>query len=340
MDMKSNSISSSLLTPIRDCLDQARQHIQQSVNHVMVETYWTIGKLIVEHEQHGQYRAEYGKQQLEQLSAILTTDYGKGFDPRNLRNMRLFYRAFPIWNAVRTELSWTHYRRLIRIENTTARDWYMNEAIDHSWSARALDRQVNKLYYERLLSSQKKDAVIKEANQKTDALAVSPKQVLRDPYILDFLNLPHQDVVETDLEKRLIQNLHHFLLELGKGFAFVERQQRIQTEDQDFYIDLVFYNFKLKCFLLIDLKIGKLSHQDVGQMDTYVRIYDQHKKDASDNPTIGLILCSEKSEAVAKYSVLTDSEQLFASKYVAYLPTEDELVKQLQEQRALVSNSE
>jgi hypothetical protein len=163
---------------------------------------------------------------------------------------------------------------------------------------------------------------------------------LRDPYILDFLNLPHQDVVETDLEKRLIENLHHFLLELGKGFAFVERQQRIQTEDQDFYIDLVFYNFKLKCFLLIDLKIGKLSHQDVGQMDTYVRIYDQHKKDASDNPTIGLILCSEKSEAVAKYSVLTDSEQLFASKYVAYLPTEDELVKQLQEQRALVSNSE
>lgn len=304
------------------------------------DDWYTIGKLIVEHEQHGQYRAEYGKQQLEQLSAILTTDYGKGFDVTNLRNMRQFYHTYPKRDAVRPELSWTHYRRLIRIENTTARDWYMNEAIDNSWSARALDRQVNKLYYERLLSSQKKDAVIKEANQKTDALAVSPKQVLRDPYILDFLNLPHQDVVETDLEKRLIQNLHHFLLELGKGFAFVERQQRIQTEDQDFYIDLVFYNFKLKCFLLIDLKIGKLSHQDVGQMDTYVRIYDQHKKDASDNPTIGLILCSEKSEAVAKYSVLTDSEQLFASKYVAYLPTEDELVKQLQEQRALVSNSE
>ena len=163
-------------------------------------------------------------------------------------------------------------------------------------------------------------------------MAVSTKDMLRDPYILDFLNLPHQDVVETDLEKGLIANLHHFLLELGKGFAFVERQQRIRTEDQDFYIDLVFYNFKLKCFLLIDLKLGKLSHQDVGQMDTYVRIYDQHKKEASDNPTIGLILCSEKSEAVAKYSVLTESQQLFASKYLPYLPTEDALVQQLQVQ--------
>ena len=321
-------------------MDHAWPHIQQSVNHMMVETYWTIGKIIVEHEQHGQHRAEYGKQQLKQLSGILTTEYGKGFDVTNLRNMRRFYIAYKIRETVSPKLGWSHYCRLMRIENTIAREWYMNEAIEHSWSVRALDRQVNKLYYERLLSSQKKEAVIEEAHQKTEALAVSPTQVLRDPYILDFLNLPHQDVVETDLETCLIQNLHHFLLDLGKGFAFVKRQQRIQTEDQDFYIDLVFYNFKLKCFLLIDLKLGKLSHQDVGQMDTYVRIYDQHKKDTSDNPTIGLILCSEKSEAVAKYSVLTDSEQLFASKYLPYLPTEDELVRQLQQQRALMGKNE
>ena len=332
-----NNLPSALVQNIRQILDQARLHVQRTVNTVMVETYWNIGRLIVEDEQNGKLRAEYGKQQLKQLSDILTAEYGKGFDITNLRNMRRFYSIYQIRETLSPELSWSHYCRLIRIENSKSRDWYTKETIENSWSVRALDRQINKLYYERLLSSQKKDAVIEEANQKTEALAVSPTQVLRDPYILDFLNLPHQDVVETDLEKSLIENLHHFLLELGKGFAFVERQQRIQTEDQDFYIDLVFYNFKLKCFLLIDLKLGKLNHQDVGQMDTYVRIYDQHKKDTSDNPTIGLILCSEKSEAVAKYSVLTDSEQLFASKYLPYLPTEAELVRQLQKQRELVS---
>ena len=200
---------------------------------------------------------------------------------------------------------------------------------------RALERQVEKLYFERLLSSQTKGPVIKEANSKTKSLKATPKQFLQDPYILDFMNLPHQSIVETNLEQTLIDNLQHFLLELGKGFAFVERQQRISTTDQDFYIDLLFYNFKLKYFLLIDLKIGKLTHQDVGQMDTYVRIYDQHRKNTEDNPTIGLILCSEKSEAIAKYSVLTDSAQLFASKYVPYLPTEAELKQELELQREL-----
>lgn len=215
----------------------------------------------------------------------------------------------------------------------------MQEAIDQNWSARALERQVSKLYYERLLSTQyhKKDfrPVLKEAAEKTAPLATKPEDYLRDPYILDFLNLPCGPDQESELEKALIGNLKHFLLELGKGFAFVERQQRICTEDQDFYIDLVFYHFKLKCFVLIDLKIGKLSHQDAGQKDTYVRIYDQHRKGNDDNPTIGLILCSEKSEAVAKYSVLTDSKQLFASEYLNYLPSEQELREQLQRGRLL-----
>ncbi|MBT6120224.1 DUF1016 domain-containing protein [bacterium] len=332
--MTANKLSTALLSDIQRVLDQARSSLQRSVNTVMVQTYWEIGHLIVEDEQKGKARAEYGKQQLENLADVLTKDYGKGFDGRNLRNMRSFYQTYPIWNAVRTELSWTHYRRLMRIENEQARDWYTKESIEQNWSARALDRQVSKLYYERLLASQEKAPVEKEAKDHTDSLQLGTKSVLRDPYVLDFLNLPHQSLAETDLEQALIDNLQHFLLELGKGFAFVERQQRIRTEDQDFYIDLVFYNFKLKCFLLVDLKVGKISHQDVGQMDTYVRIYDQHKKEESDNPSIGLILCSEKSEAVAKYSVLTDSKQLFASKYMSYLPTEAELAKQLEIQRA------
>jgi len=277
---------------------------------------------------------------LKQLSTVLTAEFGKGFDSSNLRNMRSFYLVFPKYDAVRHKLSWTHYRSLIRIDNDLARQWYLSEAISQNWSARALERQISSLYYDRLLSSQDKSPVEQEAQEKTAELAVTEKDFLRDPYIFDFLNLPHQSLVESEVEQALIDNLQKFLLELGKGFAFVERQQRISTEDQDFYIDLVFYNFKLKCFLLIDLKIGKLNHQDVGQMDTYTRMYDQLKKEPDDNPTIGLILCSEKSEAVAKYSVLADGKQLFASKYLPYLPTEDELRKELERERQLLLGDE
>jgi len=325
-----------LLNDLRSLLKQSRQQLQQNINTTMVHTYWQVGHLIVEQEQQGSERAAYGKQVLNQLSNVLTAEFGKGFDARNLRNMRSFYQVFPNWNAVRTNLSWTHYRSLIRIENDLARQWYLSEAISQNWSARSLDRQISSLYYDRLLSSQEKSPVEQEAQEKTAELAVTQKDFLRDPYIFDFLNLPHQSLVESEVEQALIDNLQKFLLELGKGFAFVERQQRISTEDQDFYIDLVFYNFKLKCFLLIDLKIGKLNHQDVGQMDTYTRMYDQLKKEADDNPTIGLILCSEKSEAVAKYSVLADGKQLFASKYLPYLPTEEELRKELERERELL----
>jgi len=338
--MPENSlIPQQLIGAIREVLDQARQHIQQTVNQSMVQAYWQVGRLIVEQEQQGAERAEYGKQQLEQLSSVLQAEFGRGFDVRNLRNMRAFYRTFPIRNAVRTELSWTHYRQLIRIGNPAARQWYLNESIEQNWSARALERQVSTLYYERLLSSKEKAPVAQEAGEQTAPLQTTAKDYLRDPYVLDFLNLPYQSLLESQVEQALIDNLQQFLLELGKGFAFVARQQRISTEDQDFYIDLVFYNFKLKCFLLIDLKLGKLNHQDVGQMDTYVRIYDEQCKGDDDNPTIGLILCSEKSEAVAKYSVLTDSQQLFASKYLPYLPSEYELRKELQRERALIMES-
>jgi predicted nuclease of restriction endonuclease-like (RecB) superfamily len=225
----------------------------------------------------------------------------------------------------------------MRIENTTAKEWYMAEAIANNWSVRALDRQISVLYYERLLSSKEKAPVKLEAHKQVQNLQISSKDVLRDPYIFDFLNLPHKSLLESDVEQSLIDNLQQFLLELGRGFAFVSRQERLHVEDQDFYIDLVFYNFKLKCFLLVDLKIGKLTHQDVGQMDTYVRIYDKFHKGEDDNPTIGLILCSEKSEAVAKYSVLSDSKQLFSSKYLPFLPTEEELRIELLRERKLLT---
>lgn len=325
-----------LLSDIRQIIEQARQRVYQTVNSEMVQAYWHIGRLIVEDEQQGQQRATYGKQQLQQLSEQLTREFGKGFDTSNLRNMRSFYLCFPNRDALRHKLSWTHYRLLIRVENPKAREWYMQEAMDQNWSARALERQIGVLYYERLLACQDRAAVEQEAKANTMELRARPENYLRDPYVLDFLNLPSQTFLESELEQGLIDNLQQFLLELGKGFAFVARQQRISTDDQDFYIDLVFYNFKLKCFLLIDLKLGKLTHQDVGQMDSYVRIYDRHKKGEDDNPTIGLILCSQKSVTIAKYSVLADNQQLFAAKYLPYLPTEDELRHELERERQAV----
>ena len=325
-----------LFSQISQLVEAARGQVQRSINTAMAQTYWHIGRLIVEHEQQGESRAAYGKAQLQTLSQRLTERFGKGFDATNLRNMRRFYQAFPIRETLSLELSWSHYNALARVENPNARSWYMQETITQSWSVRALERQISVLYYERLLSSRERSPVETEAREKTAPLADDPRDFLRDPYILDFLNLDSGVYQEADVERGIIHNLQRFLLELGRGFAFVERQQRIRTEDQDFYIDLVFYNFKLKCFLLIDLKMGKLTHQDVGQMDTYIRIYDQQRKGDDDNPTIGLILCSQKSEAVVKYSVLTDSQQLFASKYLPYLPTEDELKRELERERALV----
>jgi predicted nuclease of restriction endonuclease-like (RecB) superfamily len=336
MTQNIQTLNHDLVSAIRELLIKSRTQLQQTVNTAMVQTYWHVGRLIIDDEQSGQSRAEYGKQQLEQLAQQLKTEFGKGFDVTNLRNMRRFYLLYPIRDSVRLELSWTHYRVLMRVENVNARQWYTNEAILNTWSVRALERQISVLYYERLLASTEKQGTIKEAQQKTLSMQTDVKDYLRDPYVLDFMNLPYPRVVESDIEQGIIDNLQHFLLELGKGFAFVERQQRISTEDQAFYIDLVFYNFKLKCFLLIDLKLGKLMHQDVGQMDTYIRIYDKHRIDENDNPTIGLILCSEKSEAVAKYSVLSDNKQLFAAKYMPYLPTEEELMRELQRERACV----
>lgn len=329
----------SLLVEIKQIVEQARSQVKQAVNAAMVQAYWQIGRLIVEQEQKGHVRAEYGRAQLKQLSEKLTQDYGKGFDVTNLRNMRRFYQAFPKRETVSLELSWSHYNLLSRIEKESARQWYLQEAITQNWSTRALGRQIGALYYERLLASKDKTLVEAEAASKTLPLAETAKDYLRDPYVLDFLNLEGKTYQESELEQGIIENLQQFLLELGKGFAFVERQQRIRFDDEDFYIDLVFYNFKLKCFLLVDLKIGKLKHQDVGQMDTYVRLYDEKLKGSDDNPTIGLVLCSEKSEAVVKYSVLSEQKQLFAAKYLPYLPTEQELKQELKRERERVQQA-
>jgi predicted nuclease of restriction endonuclease-like (RecB) superfamily len=324
-----------LIGQIAEVVQQARGHVRQSVNQAMVASYWEIGRLIVEHEQQGQARAAYGQRQLAELSDRLTELFGKGFDASNLRNMRRFYLAFPIREAVPLELSWTHYNTLARVENPAARQWYLREAINQNWSSRALERQIGVLYYERLLSSKDKALVQAQAAQRTAPLAETRKDFLRDPYVLDFLNLNASRFLEEDLEQAIMDNLQDFLLELGRGFAFVARQQRVSFSDPDFYIDLVFYNYKLKCFLLLDLKLGKLTHQDMGQMDTYVRLYDEQIRGADDNPTIGLVLCSEKSEAVVRYSVLAEQQQLFAAKYLPYLPSEEELKHELEREREL-----
>lgn len=297
----------------------------------MVQAYWEIGRSIVE-EQGGEERAEYGNALIINLSEKLTADYGKGFDERNLRFMRRFYTTFPIRNALRSELAWTHYRLLCKVKDEDARLWYMNEAANEHWSSRQLDRQISTLYYERLLASREKEPVIEEANEKL--VQVEPVDFIKDPYVLEFLNLKeYPRLHESNLEQALIDKLQEFLLELETGFCFVARQKRMRYEHDDFYLDLVFYHAILKCYVIIGLKVGKLTHTDVGQMDSYIRMFDALQRRDDDNPTIGLILCSEKNEAVARYSALADGKQLFASKYVLELPSVEELEAQMENTR-------
>ena len=324
-------LDTSIYQSIRETLVIAGQKTYTAINTAMVDAYWEIGRQISEAQGE---RAEYGKQLLKYLSDQLTEEFGKGFDETNLRKMRQFYQVFPIRDALRLELSWTHYRLLMRVSNQERRDYYLNEAANENWSSRQLERQINSFYYNRLLAThdEYKESVkqeIQKLEPKTD-----PDYILKDPYILEFLDLKeNKHYLESELEQALIDKLQEFLLELGKGFSFVKRQMRISENTDHYYIDLVFYNYILKCFVLIDLKTGKLTHQDVGQMDTYVRIFDEKIKPAEDNITIGLILCSEKSEAVVKYSVLADKDNLLASKYFTYLPTEEELSAELIRER-------
>lgn len=412
---------------VAELLRTARTKAHRAINFAMVEAYWHVGRMIVEEEQHGRERAEYGAALIKNLSARLTQEFGRGFDERELRRMRQFYTLFPIRDALRPELAWTHYRLLIRVEKQDARMWYLKEAADQNWSTRALERQIYSLYYERLLMSRDKAPVTEEMLQKTVPLAPEPQDFIKDPYVLEFLGIPDTHKFrEAELEQAIIGKLQNFMLELGRGFAFIGRQYRISTDTRDFFIDLVFYNYILKCFVLIDLKTGELTHQDIGQIhpvryyyaillrlcfalierwqflcwlfqrskkanwraqiwkgaiygqpattrtcllrglqqsgrcyqareipqkcmwealyqseacqlshgvNMYVRLFEDTVKGKDDNPTVGLILCTEKDHTVVKYSVLEESKQLFAAKYQLYLPTEQELIEEIEREK-------
>lgn len=339
MDEELTLLQSNTYDKVRETVLTAKNKVYSAVNFAMVEAYWEIGKEIYE-AQDKTKRAEYGKGLLEYLSKELTAEFGEGFTVANLRNMRQFYLTFQNRNALRSELSWTHYRLLMRIDDDNRRAFYLTECIECNWSTRQLERQINSFYYERLLASQKdlRDSVrseIQTLEPKTD-----PQYILKDPYILEFLDLKeNKRYSESELEQGLIDNLQEFLLELGKGFSFVARQKRITIDGDHYYIDLVFYNYLLKCFVVIDLKTGKLSYQDIGQIDFYVRYFEDKVKQADDNPTIGIILCADKNETMVKYSVMSDNENLFASKYKLYLPTEEELRQELMRERQMIEQN-
>ena len=316
---------------IHDTLVAARVKIYAAVNFAMVEAYWDIGKRI--EESIGE-RAEYGKGLLRYLAQRLTGEFGKGFTERNLRAMRQFFTMFRIRHTLCAELGWSHYRLLMKIENALRREFYLRECVESAWSVRQLERQINSFYYERLLATQQGGRENVKNEIQTLEPKTGPENVLKDPYVLEFMDMKeNRDYLESELEQGLIGKLQDFLLELGKGFSFVARQKRITIDGDHYYVDLVFYNYILRCFVLIEIKTGKLTYQDIGQIDFYVRYFEDKVKAPEDNPTIGIILCADKNETMAKYSVLSDKENLFASKYMLYLPTEEELKRELERER-------
>jgi predicted nuclease of restriction endonuclease-like (RecB) superfamily len=363
--MELNKSNNNYIQEIKHILAQARQKAYSAVNTAMVEAYWLIGKRIVEEEQNGKERAEYGKAILKTLSIELTLSLGKGFSERSLREFRQFYQAFPdllitnklenqeqsqnfwrtpfavsvnpIWRSAFANLHWSHYQRILRVNNEDARTYYLQEAAQQNWSVRTLDRNIATLYYQRLVSSQKKEIVEQEMKENTAQFTGQTDEFIKNPTVLEFLNLPTSKAyTELELEQALIDNLQQFLLELGKGFSFVARQKHIRTETADFFIDLVFYNYILKCFVIVELKTNKLTHQDLGQLDMYVRMFDDLERPEGDNPTIGILLCTETDQTIAKYSVLNESKQLFANKYLPFLPTEEELITEIEREKLII----
>ena len=330
-------ISNNYINEIKKILKNARQKAYTAVNSAMVEAYWEIGRRIVEEEQKGKERAEYGKEILQNLSKELTEEFGKGYSYRTLREIRQFYLMFSDfekWRTVSAKLTWSHFQKVLRVSNEKARIFYLTEAAENMWSVRTLDRNISTLYYDRIVASIDKKTVEDEMKDKTKKLQA--EEFIKNPVVLEFLDLPtNMSYTENELEKALTDDIQKFMMELGKGFAFVERQQHIRTENSDFYIDLVFYNYILKCFVIVELKTEKLTHQDIGQLDMYVRMYDDLKKQENDNPTIGLLLCTETDRTIIKYSVLNDNKNLFASKYINYLPSEEELINEIERQKTL-----
>lgn len=330
MSAELSHIESSFVSDIKRIVDEGRRLAYGAVNAVMIETYWHIGRRIVEQEQNGEKRAGYGTQLIEMLSDELTLTYGKGFSGRYLRAFRQFYLVVPdieIWKSRFPNLTWTHIFRTLRVNDDTAIRWYLETAAKESWSVRVLNRNIDTQYFERHF---------KQPSLPSEKTNENKAELLKSPIIAEFLGFKKDDSYnESQLESAIISHLQEFIMEMGRGFAFVGRQQLIRTAAQDYFIDLVFYNIVLKCYVLIDLKIGKIKHQDVGQMDMYVRMYDEMKHTEGNNPTIGIVLCSETDEDIAKYSILNGSEQLFATKYKLYLPTEDELRREIERQKEL-----
>lgn len=358
--MELNQTNNNYIQEIKQILTQARQKAYAAVNTAMVEAYWLIGKRIVEEEQNGNDKAAYGREVVKKVTLELSTEFGKGFSETNIKYFRQFYCAFPDWiGHARTSkfsdkpighalsdhlketpinrLTWTHIRQILRVPSKEVQLWYLQEAAQQNWSVRTLDRNIATLYYQRLRSSQKKEVVELEMKEKTARFTGQPDEFIKNPTVLEFLNLStSKSYTELELEQALIENLQQFLLELGKGFSFVARQKHIRTETADFFIDLVFYNYILKCFVIVELKTSKLTHQDLGQLDMYVRMFDDLERMESDNPTIGILLCTETDQTIAKYSVLNESKQLFANKYLPFLPTEEELIAELEREKFIV----
>ena len=328
-----------LVDDVKLIVERGLREAYDNVNTVAIRTYWLIGKRIVEEEQHGQRRAEYGSRLIAMLANELSAEFSKGFTARDLRNYRQLYLSFSdleIWYTRVPNLSWSHYRTLLSVADDDARYWYIREASAESWSVRTLARNVGSQYYYRLLQSPKKEAVVNEMLQLTAPLRDEPQGFLKDPVVAEFLQLPsNASFTESELEKAILRHLKDFLLEMGRGFAFMAEQYHISTDAGDFFVDLVFYNVVLKCYVLIDLKTKKVTHQDVGQMDMYVRMFDDLKRTDGDNPTIGLLLCTDTSKDIAQYSILHENKQLYAAKYLTYLPSEDVLRREIEQQKEI-----
>ena len=367
---KYNDEDNMLVNDLRSIVSKARSKAFAAVNYSLVERKWRIGQRIVEQEQNGASRAEYGKHVIEIASAALTEEFGKGFSYTNIANYKRFYLTFnnlqilqtvseefnnPIQQTLPAKssaphkedkaesaqselrlLPWSHYERLIRVEDKKAREWYAKEAFEQGWSFRTLNRNINTLYYERLLMSKRKQPVVDEMQDKTKAYQQDKLEYIKSPVVLEFLGLPEDiSLAESKLETAIINNLEKFLMEMGKGYALVARQQHIRTEENDYYIDLVFYNYLIKSFILVDLKVNRITYQDVGQMDMYLQMYDKMKKGPDDNPTIGIILCTETDSDVARYSTLAKNDQMFAAKYKLYLPDKEDLRREIERQKEL-----
>lgn len=361
-----NADGAQFISDIKAIVYTAKQKAYQAADLFQVAANWLVGKRIVEQEQHGRERAEYGKRIIELASEALTVEFGKGYSVVNIKSFRKFYLIFSnllieqtpsaqsengmtikgqtvsaeleLAKMLPSNLSWSHYERLMRIKNDDERDWYMREATEENWSVRTLDRNIGSQYYHRLLQTpeSKRGEVIDEMQRLTADYQKDRHKFLRNPVVAEFLVFSQEAAYsETNLESAIIDHPQKFILELGKGYAFVARQQRIKTDIGEYYIDLVFYNYILKCFLLIDLKTSRITHEDIGQMDMYIRMYDELKCTESDNPTIGLLLCSETSKDLARYSILKDSKQLYAAKHLTYLPTKEELTAEIERQKEI-----